>query len=169
MYSVAVSYVLGALSFVPPFNGLLRFYLGKPATGVLYTMTAGFCWIGNIVDIAKVPMLVEEANLAYERRKGRRDQRIEDAHRPIARIQAQEAAPRNETVEKVILRLAKQNQGVTTLSEVALEADISLDEAKSSLDALVSRGFAEMRVKESGTIAYSFPDFTGTSERFEDI
>ena len=50
MYSKAIAFVLGIISFVPPFSGLLRFYLKRNVTGVLYSLTAGFCFIGNILD-----------------------------------------------------------------------------------------------------------------------
>ena len=71
-----------------------------------------------------------------------------------------------DSVEKVILRTAKKNSGVATPSEVALEADISLDDAKKNLEQLVSSGFAEVRVNKKGTLVYVFPDFmTDETER----
>ena len=156
-FSKAAAYVLGILSFIPPFSGLLRFYLGKHGAGIVYTLTAGLCWIGNILDIVKIPLLVREANIAYRYKDALRSGHVEallDGENPSDAALAMPRARRNDPLEQVILRSAKKNRGFTTPSEVALEGDISIDEAKESLDALVSKGFAEMRVRESGVIVY---------------
>ena len=71
--------------------------------------------------------------------------------------------------EKIILRLAKDNNGVISVSDLALGADISIEEAKKSLDALVAKGFAELRVRKSGTLAYVIPDMADKDEPLEDF
>jgi predicted transcriptional regulator len=60
----------------------------------------------------------------------------------------------------VILRTAKKNGGLATPAEVALDGNITLDDAKKHLEQLVSRGFAEVRVNKSGNLVYVFPDFS---------
>jgi predicted ArsR family transcriptional regulator len=45
------------------------------------------------------------------------------------------------------------------VSEVALEAGIPMEEAKKQLDALVAKGFAELRTRRNGSQAYIIPDF----------
>ena len=76
-----------------------------------------------------------------------------------------------ESVEKQILRSAKENRGYTTPSEVALQSDVSIEEARQALDYLVSKGFAEIKVSKSGTIAYYFPDILtpDSTDTYEDI
>ena len=69
----------------------------------------------------------------------------------------------------MILRTAKNNRGVATPGQVALEGDIPLEEAKKALEKLVSEGFAEMRIRKSGTIAYVFQEFLDNDSEFEDI
>ena len=168
MFSVGVAYVLGILSFIPPFSGLLRFYLKRHGHGIIYSLTAGCCWIGNILDIVQVPQLVKEANM---RRK-----RLELAHY-ASYPQLEDSSPNsaqpvsNNAIEQAVLRSAKKNGGMTTPSEVALEASIPIEEARKSLDYLVSKGFAEMRVNRSGVIAYFFPDIIDPSrkEEFEEL
>ena len=66
----------------------------------------------------------------------------------------------SDSIERIILRTAKKNNGIATPAEVALEADISLDEAKKNLEQLVSKGFAEVRVSKSGNLVYMFRDFS---------
>ncbi|XP_048250949.1 uncharacterized protein LOC124117629 [Haliotis rufescens] len=42
--------------------GFHLFYLGKPGQGVLYLLTFGLCGIGFLVDLFRIPSLVEAAN-----------------------------------------------------------------------------------------------------------
>lgn len=174
MYSTAVAYVLGILSFVPPFNGLLRFYLKRHGHGAVYTATMGLFWIGNILDVVQVPQLVKDANMRRARRG------LEQYGATIDRPQIAGAsgagapgadAPTAQSIERSILRSAKNNGGITTPSEVAIESDIPIERAREALDYLVSRGFAEIRVNKSGVIVYRFPEIIDPSnpEEFEDL
>lgn len=71
---------------------------------------------------------------------------------------AAEQIGRKETLEKTVLQIARERRGVVTPALVALHSDLSLDEAEEVLGSLSSRGYAEMRVKENGTIDYLFHD-----------
>jgi len=71
--------------------------------------------------------------------------------------------------ERAILKLAKENRGVITISDVALRADIPMDEAKKILDALVYKGLAELRVRKSGSLVYIIPDMMDKDESLEDF
>ena len=105
MYSTAVAYVLGILSFVPPFNGLLRFYLKRHGLGAIYTATMGLFWIGNILDVVQVPMLVKDANMRRARRGleqyGSVTERSQITGSPAA------GTPTNQSIERSILRSAR--------------------------------------------------------------
>jgi predicted transcriptional regulator len=74
-----------------------------------------------------------------------------------------------ENIERVILRLAKANKGILTVSELALSANITVDEARKVLDAMVSKGFAELRVRKSGTLVYTIPDFMDQDDPLEEF
>jgi predicted transcriptional regulator len=74
-----------------------------------------------------------------------------------------------ESVEQVILKLAKRNKGILTPTEVALEANIPIEAAKKDLEALVSQGFAEIRVRRSGTIVYTLPELMDNDSPLEDF
>jgi predicted transcriptional regulator len=65
--------------------------------------------------------------------------------------------------------VAKHNKGIVTASELALEANISIDEAKKNLDTLVSRGFAEIRVRKSGSLVYTLPELMDSDSPLEDF
>jgi hypothetical protein len=168
MYSKAIAFVLGIISFVPPFSGLLRFYLKRNVTGVFYSLTAGFCFIGNILDIVQIPQLVKQANMKLKWREMRF---LDDTDERFDEVREIEYRKKEEGIEKQILKSAKNNQGYTTPSEVALESDVSIEEARQALDYLVSKGFAEMKVSKAGTIVYHFPDILtpGAENSLEDI
>ena len=165
MYSTGIAYLLwffgGAL-------GLHRFYLGKFGTGILYLVTGGIAGLGCIYDLFTLPRQVREANLETRYRQALDyDDRFGDGRENVRRI----TESSRETIERVILRTAKKNNGIATPSEVALDGNIPIDTAKKHLEKLVSEGFAEMRVSKSGTIVYLFTDFltAGTEQNLEDF
>jgi predicted transcriptional regulator len=146
--------------------GLQRFYLGKIGTGLLFLFTGGIFGIGTIYDLLTLPRQVEETRL---RKKYRWALGFVDDTAGGNRLPRTEE--KRESIEHVILRVAKKNHGIAAPAEVALEADISADNAKNYLEKLVEKGHADMRVRSSGRIAYVFPDFLDeyTDKDFEDI
>jgi len=72
---------------------------------------------------------------------------------------ANNASPGGDSSEQMILRLAKENKGILTVSGVALETGLSIEEAKKLLDDFVAKGYAELRTRSNGAQAYIIPDF----------
>ncbi len=169
MYSVGIAYLLW---FVSGFGalGFHRFYLNKPATGVLWILTGGLGMVGSIYDFFTMSGQVREANLRAELRRAL-DMGARSPFAPGLRYSDGDLTDfkRKESVERTILRVAKKNAGIATASEVALEADVSIEDAKSALEKLVVKGFAEMRVRKSGTIAYVFNELRPDDSPFEDF
>lgn len=157
MYRISIAYLLW---FISGFGalGLHRFYLGKIGTGLLWFVSGGLGMIGAIFDFFYIPTMVQEANLGSRYR----DALFNDVPYPLPGRQ-------KESIEKVILRTAKKNRGVISPGEVALEGDITMDEAKKYLDKLTAQGYIEMKIRKSGMIAYTFPEFMQGDEEFEDI
>ena len=188
MYSTGIAYLLWALSFFGA-AGFHRFYLGKIPTGILWLCTGGLAGIGSIYDLITLPGQVREANFrkalfdqggqAYAninintgngggfRPAGQPDnwRYANDAQYRVVR----KDGGKKENLEHTILKLAKENKGVLTVSEVALEAQITVDEAKKHLEMLVSRGFAELRVRKSGSLVYVIPDMMDKDVPLEDF
>jgi hypothetical protein len=170
VYSTFLAYLLW---FIGGFGtlGFHRFYLGKFGTGLLYFVTGGLAFVGSLYDFFTLPMQVRDANLelryrnALENGVNRMDGR-ERIRRDFRKEISRARDTSTDSIERVILRTAKKNNGIATPAEVALEGNTSLDRAKKNLEKLVEQGYCEMRVSKSGTIVYLFTDFlTDETER----
>jgi len=167
VYSTIVAYLLWLISGFGAL-GFHRFYLGKIGSGLLYVLTGGLFGIGCVYDLFTLPLQVREANLRIGWRNALYERPMREVGNSSARSSEKE---KKESLERVILRTAKKNNGITTPTEVALEGDRSLDEAKSALDKLVAKGYAELRVSKNGSLLYFFSDFSesGTHPDIEDF
>ena len=128
--------------------------------------------VGSIYDFFTLPGQVREANI----RNALFEQNYVPQYRPVGQPDwryANDAQARvvreKEHPERVILKLAKENKGILTVSEVALGAEIPIEEAKKHLETLVSKGFAELRVRKSGSLVYVITDMADKDEPLEDF
>jgi hypothetical protein len=60
--------------------------------------------------------------------------------------------------ERALLRNAAEKAGEVTTASVALETELSLEEARTLLESLHERGFCERTRTEQGATVYRFPD-----------
>jgi len=176
MYNTFVAYVLWLFSGCGAL-GFHRFYLGKIPTGFLWMCTGGLCMVGSVYDFFTLPDQVRKANI----RKALYEREIREIYSSEPRIgkpdnwrYASDARHRvmngnKDSIEHVILKLAKENKGILTISDVALGAHMSIEEAKKYLDVLASKGFAELRVRKSGSLVYVIPDMADKDEPLEDF
>jgi hypothetical protein len=67
-----------------------------------------------------------------------------------------DARRRVEYQDKVVLGVASRHDGVVTVAQVALEADLSTDEAREAIERLCIRGLAQPDVRDDGSIEYRF-------------
>ena len=163
MFSLGIAYLLWALGGFGTL-GLHRFYLRKPGTGILWLLTGGVLWIGAVVDLFRLPQLVDEANVLARHRAQL------DAPRPATYAPSPQP---QESLEQAILRVAKENGGLVSPGAVATSGDWTLDDTKSYLDEMVDKGHAELRPTRSGTpsVVYVIPDFLtdNTRGQIEDL
>jgi TM2 domain-containing membrane protein YozV len=167
MYSTGLAYLLWFLSGFGAL-GFHRFYLGKIPTGLLWMCTVGLIGIGSLYDFFTLGGQVREANIRnalYADYAGRRES---GGWRYVNDGEARTTGEK-ERLERVILKLAKQNKGIVTASEAALEANVPLEEAKQALDTLTAKGFAELRVRRSGSLVYVIPELMHSDEPLEDF
>jgi len=163
MYSTGLAYFLWLISGFGAL-GFHRFYLGKIPTGILWMFTGGLGMIGSVFDFFTLPSQVREANFRQAILDGTVRRNVNGSSwRNISDGEAH-IVHEKESVERIILRQAKANKGILTASEVALAANISVEEAKKDLDAMVSKGFAELHVRQSGSLVYTIPDLMDQDE-----
>ncbi|MDR0557535.1 MAG: NINE protein [Treponema sp.] len=187
MYSVGIAYLLWLISGCGAL-GLHRFYLGKIPSGLLWMFTGGLCMVGSVYDFFTLGGQVRKANMERALLDSYRNGAPLDAYEEGRRLGSRfihgaggfvdgifgakpssHGSGRVSGVEHAILKIAKQNHGILSPSDVALSAGISLDQAKKELDDMVSKGYVEMRVRKTGGIAYAIPDMLDDDDGFEEL
>jgi len=179
MYSTLIAYILWFLSGFGAL-GFHRFYLGKIPSGLLWMFTGGLGGLGGLYDLFTLPGQVREANMRnaiYDQINRQYGSTIAGDRGPVNWRYANDAefkvmgakGRQKDPPEKVILKLASENKGMLTVSDVALGADIPMDEARKILDTLVIKGFVELRVRKSGSLVYVIPDLADKDEPLEDF
>lgn len=66
--------------------------------------------------------------------------------------------------EKQIIRLAQQKGGRLTIPEIAVDTSMSTEEAEEFMRELVSKGYVDMQVTDSGVIVYEFYEIAHKNE-----
>jgi hypothetical protein len=168
MYNVGIAYLLWFLSGFGAL-GFHRYYLGKVPTGLLWTFTGGLLYMGAIYDFFTLPGQVREANIRNALYRDMMNRSRESQNWRYADDGEARIIGKKERVERIILRIAKEKKGILTASEVALEADIPIEEARRDLEILVSKGFAELRVRKSGALVYTIPELMYSDDPLEDF
>lgn len=156
MKSSGWSYLLAALGLVTPVAGIHRFYLGRPASGVLYLLTWGFFGVGTIIDLFLIPGMVEDENVrrlppgrvAYAAALGA-------GPTPLA-LPPPEAAKNKLTPEQQILHVAGEHDGTVTVAMVAMKTGMSLRQATKELERLRKQEFCTLDVSAAGAKLYVF-------------
>jgi hypothetical protein len=62
-------------------------------------------------------------------------------------------------MERTLLALAPDHNGILTPSLVVLSSNLGLEEAEKALESMASKGHASMSVREDGRIEYEFSEF----------
>lgn len=143
MKDLLISYVLCAAGIFSPLAGLHRFYLNKPISAILYLMTWGFFGVGTVIDLIRMPALVDGYNI----------------HRLFIRRIHSELFPRRERLsspERAILKCANDNGGVITIPMAALASGLDMARAKIELDRLYRAGFCHKDVDVDGSEIFEF-------------
>ncbi|MEM7402841.1 MAG: TM2 domain-containing protein [Myxococcota bacterium] len=146
--NLTISYVLCAVGMFTPLAGLHRFYLGRPVSGMLYTMTWGFFGIGTFLDMLQMPLLVQETNALSS---ARNVDMLMDSW-----LDSQEYTTEPNSIDNRILHLANSNQGTVTVQMVSLETGLSLQQSQQELDRLLKEGFCTVDVSDDGCMLYTF-------------
>lgn len=142
MKDLLISYFLCAAGLFTPLAGLHRFYLDKPVSAIVYLFTWGFFGIGTIVDLIRMPSLVDECNMRLLYLDQSRDLLV-----PRSRLSSPERA---------ILKCAQAHEGVVTVQMVTLASGLSMAESKTELERLYREHFCTKDIDEEGNEIYQF-------------
>lgn len=147
--------------------GLHRFYLGKPLSGLLFLFTGGLFGIGTVYDAIAMTSHVQQARFR-EGIAGRvsLNELFENPAEGHAYTQSSfgQSAP-GQSMEQIILQIAKQSNGYVAASEVALQSGVSMEQASAALDVLTGKGFCELIVRDNGSLVYYFSDLDREGSR----
>lgn len=67
--------------------------------------------------------------------------------------------------ERAVLRYVQQQHGRVTVAEVASVCDITVVDAKATLDGFVLQEAAQLRITDAGVLVYVFPGFLSDREK----
>ncbi len=156
MKSTGLAYLLAALGLVTPVAGIHRFYLGRPASGLLYLFTWGFFGIGTILDLIRLPRMVEEENRRLLFPGSPLHPRALGAAAPLLALPPPDAPKERLSPEQHILRVASEHEGAVTVAMVAVKTGLSLRQAKKELERLRKQEFCTIDVSTEGAKLYVF-------------
>ena len=125
---------------------------GSIATGLVFTAAFGIAWavtglwffVFPFVFAGVLPLV--NGLLALPRGRGEASRRAA----PDAALASR---------EKQVLQAARDEKGIVTPTVVALKTELSIQEAEKMLEEMARKGYALMRVTESGRLEYEFPEF----------
>ncbi|MEI8251772.1 MAG: TM2 domain-containing protein [Synechococcus sp. ELA057] len=140
--SIAISYLLWCLSLVG-LCGLQRFYNRKPLSGLLWLLTFGLCFIGQLVDLLLIPELVQQANQPLLQ---------------AAQAAAQASGP--PSLERQLLQLARRvGQRGFTLNDalLAINPDADSVAVSAEIERLLHAGLLDVGNDERGRVVYREP------------
>jgi hypothetical protein len=75
------------------------------------------------------------------------------------------SSPSDADRERRVLRIAEQEKGRVTVAEVATHCDMTIAEAKATLDRLVLQQAATIQATKAGVLVYVFPGFLSDEEK----
>jgi hypothetical protein len=131
--------------------GLHRIYLGRYLSGIFYIVTGGGFMVGQLLDLALIPGMVEEENIKYRALQGGV---AYDAWAPAApaatMVQPLPPArlPIKESIEQSILRLCVE-RGEITLSECVVATGADIGTVKTALRRLMYDNLVQIDNRDS--------------------
>lgn len=157
MVNVGITYLIWVLGFCfTPCPGIYRFYMRKFNVGTVFRCIPGIGHILAIVDLVRIPSQVSEINLKIKYKKLLA---LSQAGVVVSTKSLPAKKTEKESVELIILKTAKKNHGIVSPGEVALEGRLAIEDATNALDKLAKKGYAELQIKRSGVVVYTFPEF----------
>ncbi|MGL5805908.1 MAG: TM2 domain-containing protein [Xenococcaceae cyanobacterium] len=179
MRNTGVAYLLW-LTWLFGAAGVHRIYAGKYISGFLWLFTWGFFGIGQVVDLALIPDMVEEKNRKYSALNGypyntqnvpqvviklAEENNQKNNYQNTSRFEEQQMNISNLNLSKppaqsdiqIILQLAKDSQEGISVADCVLATGKSIEEIKKLLTNLHAEGLLEIDNREiTGAVVYKY-------------
>lgn len=143
-----------------------RFYAGNIAGGVVYLLTFGLLGIGQLIDLALIPGMVEKRNLYLRGLYGGGNSNNVNQSvtlnvgeipqvKQLQELQTQKSSITN-SMQK-LLKAAKEHGGQLSIAQAAMFTELEPEEVKNLLEEAQKVGYAEMtNDSNTGAIRYKF-------------
>ncbi len=138
------------------FAGLHRIYLGKWATGILWTLTFGLGGIGQLYDLIAMKKLVRDANI----REGYIPHpRWAAALNRMAHAPPQLPEAPEKSLKHRLLDAAIERGGELSVTDGVAATGAGFDAVESTLNELLETGYVDIDNRpDSGVIVYRFTE-----------
>jgi TM2 domain len=152
-----IAYLLWCLCFFGICGGQ-RFYVGKIGSGLIYLCTFGLFGIGQLLDLAFIPGMVEKRNAKLRQLEGRVQGRSAYYEPTVTRNLDQiPQAPAPMAPMQKLLKVAKEHGGQLSKAQIAFYTELDPDEVKDLLETAVRAGYADvMNDPSTGAVRYYF-------------
>ncbi len=114
--------------------------------GALWIFIGGVFWILPLVFAGVLPCIRGGVRFFTDLRLGSERRKLLPARK-------------EEGIERAILTTAKEANGRITPAIVALNTNVTLENAEKALEDMVKRGYASMDIRDNGTVEYVFSEF----------
>ncbi len=177
-HSKGIAFILW-LGCVFGFAGIHRFYLGRPWTGVLWLFTFGLFGVGQLVDLFRLPVLVDEENakagqlrappqalaLPEARSHARPGELVPSVELPPGKRPARPVRTRAEAepdLEVVLTREAMKRAGKLSVTQAVAATGRPFREIEQALDGMLRAGYVGIdNDPDTGAVVYVFHELGG--------
>lgn len=152
-----VAYLLWCLCFFGVCGGQ-RFYTGHMTSGLVYLFTFGFLGVGQLIDLAFIPSMVNRRNIYLRGLHAQQSLELNIGNIPRQQKFQANASPStaHSPMQKLLLA-AKKNGGQLSIAQAAMYTGLDPKEAKKLLQEAEKVGCAEIcNDPVTGAIRYRF-------------